>query len=357
MKRLKELLHEFKYAGLTEKELEMCIPDVRNRNVNAIGQMLIIMMIVLSGLYILSLIPGSGETTNNTLYFIFELIMVIEAIIYLVYFKRHPEQILFMDYLFVLTAYGFGIYEAVFLGTESSITVVCAFLTIVPSLVIDIPLRLALCSIFVEIALLLCNFLVVNETPDRFLVLESICCTSIGISCGFVVQKIKYSDIRNHLIIQMQRDTDIMTGACSRSAYIRDIDLISEKGITGGVIYADVNGLKKANDTFGHEAGDKLIKDAYALMIGYFHGAKERIYRIGGDEFVIISLGEDKDNFEARFNAMMQDDRFGEILCCGFSWQDNVRDMETMIKEAETMMYERKSEFYLRNPDKDRRIM
>ena len=63
-----------------------------------------------------------------------------------------------------------------------------------------------------------------------------------------------------------------------------------------GVIVFDVNNLKAINDSFGHKAGDLLIKCACNLISKIF--IFSAIYRIGGDEFVAIVTGKDFENKE-----------------------------------------------------------
>ena len=57
------------------------------------------------------------------------------------------------------------------------------------------------------------------------------------------------------------------------------------------LVVADVNGLKEINDTLGHEEGDMLIRSTSALLRGVF--ANSKVFRIGGDEFVVVLTGED----------------------------------------------------------------
>ncbi len=71
----------------------------------------------------------------------------------------------------------------------------------------------------------------------------------------------------------------------------------------------DINGLKKANDDFGHEYGDRLIVDAAVALCAAF--GRENTYRIGGDEFVtILELVSSSgiDNLLQRF-----EDKIGEV--------------------------------------------
>lgn len=83
--------------------------------------------------------------------------------------------------------------------------------------------------------------------------------------------------------------TDDMTGLLNRRAYEEDSASIVESGSVGKttVVMMDVNGLKVANDTYGHVAGDELIIGAAKCMRTAM-GEYGKVYRIGGDEFVAL---------------------------------------------------------------------
>ncbi|HOF27060.1 MAG TPA: diguanylate cyclase [Clostridia bacterium] len=80
--------------------------------------------------------------------------------------------------------------------------------------------------------------------------------------------------------------TDAMTGAGNRARFMEDMDMITkpEKVI---IVLADIDRMKYINDYFGHFSGDKAIIDTYNTLNTNF-GHIGRIYRIGGDEFVVI---------------------------------------------------------------------
>ena len=90
--------------------------------------------------------------------------------------------------------------------------------------------------------------------------------------------------------LHMLSTVDLLTGAFNRNAMNSRIDsLANDKDAAThplGVIFADLNGLKRVNDTKGHEAGDILLKNAALLLQAVFVGYE--IYRAGGDEFFIL---------------------------------------------------------------------
>ena len=84
--------------------------------------------------------------------------------------------------------------------------------------------------------------------------------------------------------------TDTLTGAGNKAAYEREITRIDWDILTGdthfAIIMVDLNYLKRINDDFGHDRGNLYIKNLYSVLSLVFEG--EKIFRIGGDEFVII---------------------------------------------------------------------
>lgn len=70
------------------------------------------------------------------------------------------------------------------------------------------------------------------------------------------------------------------------------------------VMMMDIDDFKYFNDTFGHTVGDNVIKEVATLLIKYF--GVEHCYRIGGDEFLIIS-GYGKKSFEERISSLRKD--------------------------------------------------
>ena len=120
-------------------------------------------------------------------------------------------------------------------------------------------------------------------------------------------------------------------------------------GIAGGfgVVVCDVNGLKHINDTYGHKAGDKYIRDACALVCELFQHSP--VYRVGGDEFVVILSGRD---FDRRGDILAELQRRSEgnigtdnvVISAGVSDYRPGEDMEvhTVFHRADERMYANK---------------
>jgi len=146
-------------------------------------------------------------------------------------------------------------------------------------------------------------------------------------------------------------NTDSLTGVRNKYAYIENEVTINEKIDRGeaeklGIVICDINGLKYVNDTQGHAAGDRLIKDASKMICEYFkQGA---VFRIGGDEFVVIlqdngfdSMMEVIEAFNKKTEENIKDNSV--VVSIGYAvFEKQDMSLGDLFERADGMMYERK---------------
>ena len=126
-----------------------------------------------------------------------------------------------------------------------------------------------------------------------------------------------------------------------------------DKNIAGGesaefgVIVFDINGLKHINDTKGHEEGDRLIRDGCMMICKKF--AHSPVYRIGGDEFVVLlehSDYDDRDKLLATFDNRIELNHALDLveMATGMAVfdPDNDTSFSEVFERADRKMYERK---------------
>ena len=98
--------------------------------------------------------------------------------------------------------------------------------------------------------------------------------------------------------ISQEAYRDPLTGVGSKAAYNKKVSELEAKISDGtaefAVVMVDVNNLKYINDDFGHEAGDQYIRGCCHLICEAFKHSP--VFRIGGDEFVVILQGQDFDH-------------------------------------------------------------
>ena len=122
-----------------------------------------------------------------------------------------------------------------------------------------------------------------------------------------------------------------------------------------GVAFADLNGLKAANDGIGHETGDKLLKDASTLLRIVFD--EYEIYRSGGDEFVIFCPGITREKLDEKITRlrMLAENTPNVSFALGTEWVEGNYHIVAAMQNADKNMYQDKRDFYSRHPEKNRR--
>ncbi|MDD6406972.1 MAG: GGDEF domain-containing protein [Lactobacillus equicursoris] len=156
--------------------------------------------------------------------------------------------------------------------------------------------------------------------------------------------------------------TDALTGLGSRYSYEKELKTFA-KNIQDKKVVAysiDLNGLKGTNDTYGHQEGDRLIKEAAMVIQDTFRGS--RCFHTGGDEFAIVAIGKPdhgkdlltklKDNI-AVYNRKS---RLKISLSVGMASSKEVVSggLRELMALADQRMYQEKRKYYM-NPKHDRR--
>ena len=155
-------------------------------------------------------------------------------------------------------------------------------------------------------------------------------------------------------IVKTMANTDPLTGVKSKHAYAEKEQLtdrqIAEDAIPEfAVVVCDVNGLKHINDTLGHKAGDEYIREASRLICRLFQHSP--VYRVGGDEFVVVMTGQDYDNraeLMEQLQAQVEENIETEkvVVSAGISEYIPGEDQKIhdVFERADALMYERKKE-------------
>lgn len=139
---------------------------------------------------------------------------------------------------------------------------------------------------------------------------------------------------------------DHLTNVYNRNRFLMDIEDIERKQLDSlGVIFVDVNSLKKVNDYWGHEYGDILIKWCVKFLKECL---QMNVYRIGGDEFVALVRNEYEQKFYALAQHLKQESMKIDYvhMSIGCDWSKNPKDVSKQIAKADKMMYQAKEEFY-----------
>ena len=162
--------------------------------------------------------------------------------------------------------------------------------------------------------------------------------------------------------LKLQAYTDGLTGAYNRRYFIEYLQKTEKTGRRKyAIIMLDLNGLKKINDTLGHEAGDELIRAVVKNSKDAFD-KKDIICRLGGDEFSIISFGEKADIEEKIAKLRSNEKKWkGKLVkdisfAMGMAYSEDDKDLDYsgLMQAADALMYKDKMAYY-QDKEHDRR--
>lgn len=145
---------------------------------------------------------------------------------------------------------------------------------------------------------------------------------------------------------------DSLTGLLNRNAYDSDVEQLRSADIGAVVcVYADMIGLHEVNNHLGHKQGNRMLCEFADAARAFF--GDDRLYRIGGDEFVIISSAHTEAQTRKQLNYMRERlHTQGCEISVGVASSESTSDLPKIIEQAENEMRREKKEYYMRGGSK-----
>ena len=174
-----------------------------------------------------------------------------------------------------------------------------------------------------------------------------------------IEEKLRYALLELEEYNQQLNDisqTDELTGLLNRRGFLNhsrhDLNVSRRMGIDGLLFFADLDGLKKINDTYGHEEGDNAIK-AVAVILRKTFREVDIISRIGGDEFTIFTINTSMDmlaDLQKRIHDLLEEynSTSGKPYKVSFSIgavpfsATGTENIETLLSQADQLLYKQK---------------
>ena len=162
--------------------------------------------------------------------------------------------------------------------------------------------------------------------------------------------------------------TDILTGMGNRNAYFEVKEKLNKKIGKGDISLAvaifDINGLKNANDDYGHETGDLMIVSVAEILKMFFK--KGTLFRVGGDEFVVLvenvsaeQMTEIFEKITANIDSKIiikNEVHIPIAISKGFSvFTPEDTEIKAVVQRADAQMYQDKTEYYTKHADRRRK--
>lgn len=145
---------------------------------------------------------------------------------------------------------------------------------------------------------------------------------------------------------------DVLTGLYNRTFYEAELSrLTASRRYPVSVIVIDLDGLKHINDTYGHAAGDNMIRKAATIIMNAFR-AEDLVARTGGDEFVVLLPETSADGLKASIERLQRcledankvEDGYDVKFSVGTAIAESKDKLLEAVKAADAMMYQDKAE-------------
>lgn len=169
-----------------------------------------------------------------------------------------------------------------------------------------------------------------------------------------LLQRKALSDLNAQLMQEMQWHeiaySDGLTGLGNRMAYMEQVSKVERTAEESACIYVvviDINNFKRINDTLGHHVGDRTLKNVADQLNRIFAEECYMTFRIGGDEFAVISNGVTAELLEEKIAALKELSMNSELECSlsvGYAKANLTQNnaMENAFVRADSIMYEEK---------------
>lgn len=186
----------------------------------------------------------------------------------------------------------------------------------------------------------ICGFLGMDNPKnhqDDFHYLKGLC---------YLLENEIIKNVLNRKLNRMSR-RDSLTGLENRKSYMEYCDdFFQQNPVPTGIIFININGLKRINDAKGHMYGDMLIMRIAEMMEKSF--PEDRKFRLSGNEFLVVTRSVDYELFcrslEAMKTALYEDGRC--IIAVGTTWSEVQEDLPDLVHKAERLMQINKTDYY-----------
>ena len=351
MEQLKNLLW---YMGLTQAEFRRITDDIYESNRQSI---LIFSLLTAAGmgvLFIATFIMRSLES-SRLVYFFSCLLSLGMLYVALKPAKKHKWLSTIGIYLFLALVFAFGIAMGTMITPDEMTVSFIVFLFAGPILFLDSPFRM---NMVVLITMAVYFFIArATQTPDMLQsnMVNVVLYGAMSIILSTYMMNIKALRYSYEQKTRYLSESDQLTGLLNRRSFDEHISrLRGANGTSVTVCAFDLNGLKAANDSLGHRAGDELIRGAADCIESVF-GPYGKCYRTGGDEYMAILEGlsptadELSEMLAARTSAWRGNLVSGMSISLGIVKSDGAMSVDEMVHEADQRMYANKAEYYRRN--------
>jgi len=286
MKVLKKLRNYFFYCGIEKEEYDAIKKDVYVSNFVIWRILHFFMASVFLALFFTSLMNSMLRV--NTTFYLVAFLYSAAGIAFFFLLKEDSRIPKLLMYLSMSLLFVFGCFVTKN-NAHIPATTFIALLLITPMFMIDRPIYMTIELCAASTVFLIWMHSIKEHDVWAVDVINVVIFTIVGIFLNIIADSVRIREFVLTRKLNIQKDTDEMTGLKNKAALIREVNRILHDGKTNsGVLYVmDVDKFKSINDTFGHDVGDDVIVQFGTIIAKQFKNG-EIAARFGGDEFVVF---------------------------------------------------------------------
>ena len=353
MKALKTMRNYICYCGIEKDEYNALKKDAYISNFGVWRILHILMAAVFGLLFASSLV--SRLMGMNRVFYLAGFLYSLAAICLFFVLRKDSLAAQLIIYLSISVLFLFG-----GLITQNKpdmpATTFIVLLLITPMFMIDKPYFMAIELCAASLIFLTWMHSVKPHDIWRYDMINVVTFTVVGIILHIIANSIRIREFVLTRKINIQKDTDEMTGLKNKGALTRAInDFLADETTDKGIMFLlDVDRFKSINDTYGHDIGDRVISQLGSFLGSLFTG-NEITGRFGGDEFIVFIRDTDDVQEACRIagdmtagasEAVELPDREKKIsISTGIAIYNGVeKNYSEIFKKADTALYKAKAD-------------
>ena len=287
MKILKKLGNYFLSCGIENERYIELKKDAYISNFVIWRALHVLMLVVFGGLYVNSLF-NEMLSTNRSFYLIALIYSLVAVVLFFILKKDSliAQLIIYLSISFLLL---FGVFITAN-KPDMPATTFIVLIVITPMFMLDRSVFIALELIAAAVVYAVWMYNVKVYEIWKYDMVNIITFTFVGIFLHVIASSLRIKEFDLTRTINIQKDTDDLTGIRNKGAVTREInEFLTGHTTDKGILFImDADKFKKINDTYGHDYGDDVIRRMGSYLGSRFSGSNEVAGRFGGDEFIVF---------------------------------------------------------------------
>ena len=342
---MQTFINNLLYGGINKESREDIKESIRSHNHKSA-----LTFSLVSAVYLLLMACLQFSKTHSihglcALYTFYMVIFFIIALSLWIIPKYSQESIMPLTYLFMICVYIALIRISMTRPSQLAISFIIV-LVAMPTIISDVPIRLITLTIGASVAYLISAYLFKESQVALEDFWNIVTFTFISITMTYYMMLLRFKSYVEGIKMSFYGENDVLTNIKNRNKYERDLLILQDdppEVLT--CIYVDADGLHTLNNEYGHDEGDRMLQSISDHLRFHFKG--NNVYRLGGDEFLVIILNNEIDLYETIMHEIQLDlNQHNWHISYGISSTNGQYPIKATIKKAEALMYHYKRSYY-----------